>query len=92
MKKFRIRPDINVTEQVWALDQKMGLKWKKIMRHEDINLVKRMKDHLLKEPIIYTQKDNVPEQPLRTRPSSWPFKTKKVKIQMKRSDLPPSMQ
>lgn len=92
MKKFRIIPDHNNTAQLWALEEKKGLNWKKIMRDENLDIVKRMKDHLLKPAVIYTAKSNTPEKPLRKNPSTWLMKPKLKRLKIKRSELPPSLQ
>jgi hypothetical protein len=91
MKKLRIKPDLNGTIQIWTLEEKKGLKWKKLMSHPELDIVKRMKDHLLQLPNIYTLKNNTPEKPLRSRPSSWKLKPKAKFLKIKRCDLPDSL-
>ncbi len=86
MKKFRIKPDINNGIQVWTLEIRKWTRWERIFRNEDIHVVRRMKDHLLKHKEIYTRKNNVPEHPIRTN-SKW----MKQKEQIKRKDLPESL-
>ena len=88
MKKFRIKPGISGLIPVWTLEEKSGFKWYNIFKNEDINLVKKMKDHLLQPPTIYTLKDNHPDTPLRTRPSTWALKQKPKWLKIKRQDLP----
>lgn len=92
MKKLRIKPDHNNGVPMWTLDEKKGLHWKKVMWDKELDTVKKIKDHLLLVPTIYTRKTNVPEQPTRKRPSSWILKPKLKRLKIKRSELPPSMQ
>lgn len=91
MKKLRIKPDIiKEAMAVWSLEEKKWNKWIKLYKHEDIMMVKKMKDHLLQRTTYYTSKDNVPETPLRTSPSKWLAKPKLQRLKIKRSDLPDS--
>lgn len=92
MKKLRIKPDHNIGIPMWTLEEKKGFKWKKVMWDKELDVVKKIKDHLLLLPIIYTRKNNISEQPIRKRPSSWVLKPKLKRIKIKRSELPPSMQ
>jgi len=91
MKKYRIIPDINGTTAVWSLEKKRWNKWDRVYRHEDIIIVKKMKDHLLQRAVIYTMKTNIPETPLRTRPSTWLIKPKLKRLKIKRKDMPESL-
>lgn len=91
MKRFRIIPDINNTQATWSLEQKLWNRWERVFRSSDIMVVKKMKDHLLKRPLYYDSKSNVPEEPLRTRPSVWPVIPKLKRLRIKRKDLPESL-
>jgi hypothetical protein len=91
MKKLRIKPDLNGITQIWTLEEKRGFKWNKLMSHVELDLVKRMKDHLLQVPNIYTLENNTPETPLRSRPSHWKLHPKPKFLKIKRCDLPESM-
>ena len=91
-EKFRIKPDINNTVQVWMLEERLWNRWEKIFRHEDIHVVGRMKDHLLIPPVIYTIKNNIPEKPLKLKPNNGWDKPRKLKrLKIKREDLPDSL-
>ena len=92
MLTFRIKPDISGTLAVWRLERRIWNKWVDVFKHEDLNIVRKMKDHLLQLPTIYTRKNNRPEAPLRKTPSSWMLKTKPKFLKIKRKDLPPSLQ
>lgn len=89
MKKLRIKPDINLNREVWTLERKKGLNWTKVFTNEDIQVVRLMKDHLLKPNTIYTAKNNIPEKPIRVR-GMWP-KPKTETIRIKKTDLPDSL-
>jgi hypothetical protein len=91
MKKIRIIPGVNLRIPVWIVEEKRGYKWAQVFQDQNIIVAKRMKDHLLKPPLVYTQDDNTPEKPLRTTPSSWLHKPKPKYIKIKRSDLPNGM-
>lgn len=91
MKRLRIKPGISGQIPVWILEEKHLNKWKQIYRHEDINMVKKVKDHLLQIPIIYTRKDSIPDKPIKTTPSSWTLKSKPKYLKVKRSDVPESL-
>ena len=91
MKTFRIKPDISGLVPVWALEEKKGFKWHRIFKDPDILVVKKMKDHLLQLPTIYTIKNNTPDKPLRSRPSNWLLSPKVKFLKIKRSDLPDSL-
>lgn len=92
MKKLRIKPGINSTIAVWILEEFKNCKWRRIFSHDDINVVKKMKDHLLQLPVVYTIKNNIPEIPLKNRPSNWILKPKVKRMKVKKSDLPESLQ
>jgi len=91
MKVLRIIPGISGLVAVWFLEEKKWNKWVQVFRHEDIAIVKKMKDHLLQRPTIYTRSNHLPEKPLRTRPSSWLVRTKTKYLKIKRSDIPESL-
>jgi hypothetical protein len=91
VKKIRIRPDISGTVAVWELEKKLWNRWYHLYKHEDINIVKKMKDHLLQLPLTYTMKNNVPEKPLRTTPSTWTPRPRLKRLRIKRQDLPESL-
>jgi hypothetical protein len=91
MRKFRIRPHISGLIPVWELEEKHGLKWVHVFKDIDLNAVRKMKDHLLQPPTIYTLKNNHPEAPLRNRPSSWQLNPKPKFLKIKRQDLPESL-
>lgn len=91
MKTLRIKPDLNGITQIWTLEEKKGLSWKKLMSHPELDTVKKMKDHLLQVPNVYTLKNNTPDKPLRTRPSTWSLNPKPKFLKIKRADIPESL-
>jgi hypothetical protein len=63
-KTFRIRPGIHLNSKVWVLEEKKKGwdKWKPTYESDNINAVRRMKNHLLLPEKIYTSKNNVVDE------------------------------
>ena len=60
MKRFKIKPGINALVRVWVLEEKRCLKkWKQVFKHEKLNVVIGMKNHLLSPERSYTVENNV---------------------------------
>jgi hypothetical protein len=75
MKIFRIKPGIYLTTAVWILEEKISWRrWTSIFKHDSIETVEKMKDHLLKSVKIYTSKN--------------PGTKESNKITVKKSNLP----
>jgi hypothetical protein len=92
MKTFRISPGISGQAAVWLLEEKKGWhKWVVVYKDPDLYNVRRMKDHLLKPPTVYTIDTNDPEKPMRKTPSSWMIHPKAKFLKIKRADLPESL-